>query len=573
MAVITVVIEISATDTDLKKAYRKKALQYHPDKNPDNIEEATEIFSQIKTAYEVLSDPQERAWYDTHKNEILNDDYDDQGYTDNNVDPCDPRITGEITTEDLLKYFNNGLYNNGTNNMYELVGSLFIKIANDEIYFGRKYGLKNYDKYRDDYVYEELKNNDYSFISNKYCQSTYVKTPTNNLKYQIFGDQSTDYNFLKKYFYKNWSSFNTVKDFSWKDQYMYSRTYDRKTKREIKKRNDKLRLEAKSEYNKTVKNFVKYVKKMDIRLKIGAKKEEEIKRLEKRKNFESLKQRAGQKKQTSTINYEDELQTWQKIDESKWDELEKNYFSETQDGKEEGIYNDKNKYTESHDDKNVDADLSDYEEIILYECAVCGKYFKSENQLNNHNNTKQHKKLLKKIQWEMKKENISLGLDNISDIDEFESADDGSIEDVTEGEKDVTEGEEEIDEELAKIEKELEMLEMLEKEDKEINEATTQLDKDIDTKEKDDLLDQHGDAALENMLNNLNKNKDIDQYDKDVKKSKKKNKKISTAAINSHSCSICSETFTSRNKLFKHVNELGHVALKSKVKSSKRKKK
>ena len=64
-------VDVTATDLELKKAYRKKALQFHPDKNPDNVDEATEIFATIRSAYEVLSDPQERAWYDAHKEQIL----------------------------------------------------------------------------------------------------------------------------------------------------------------------------------------------------------------------------------------------------------------------------------------------------------------------------------------------------------------------------------------------------------------------------------------------------------------------------------------------------------------------
>ena len=52
----------NVSESDLKKAYRRLALQYHPDKNQDNVEECTRIFNEIQQAYEVLSDPQERAW-------------------------------------------------------------------------------------------------------------------------------------------------------------------------------------------------------------------------------------------------------------------------------------------------------------------------------------------------------------------------------------------------------------------------------------------------------------------------------------------------------------------------------
>ena len=61
------VLEVSksATPEEIKKAYRKKAIQYHPDKNPGD-KEAEEKFKEAAEAYEVLSDPQKKARYDQY---------------------------------------------------------------------------------------------------------------------------------------------------------------------------------------------------------------------------------------------------------------------------------------------------------------------------------------------------------------------------------------------------------------------------------------------------------------------------------------------------------------------------
>jgi DnaJ-class molecular chaperone len=57
-------IDKNASETDIKKAYRKLAVKWHPDKNPDNREEAEEKFKLITEANSILSDPDKKTKYD-----------------------------------------------------------------------------------------------------------------------------------------------------------------------------------------------------------------------------------------------------------------------------------------------------------------------------------------------------------------------------------------------------------------------------------------------------------------------------------------------------------------------------
>jgi molecular chaperone DnaJ len=57
-------IDRQASEQAIKSAYRKLAMQYHPDRNPDNKEEAEEKFKEITEAYSVLADSEKRAAYD-----------------------------------------------------------------------------------------------------------------------------------------------------------------------------------------------------------------------------------------------------------------------------------------------------------------------------------------------------------------------------------------------------------------------------------------------------------------------------------------------------------------------------
>jgi len=58
-------VPVTATPEEIKKSYRKLALKYHPDKNPDN-KEAEDMFKKISEAYQILSDPEKRTKYNKY---------------------------------------------------------------------------------------------------------------------------------------------------------------------------------------------------------------------------------------------------------------------------------------------------------------------------------------------------------------------------------------------------------------------------------------------------------------------------------------------------------------------------
>src|SRR5437867_3289260 len=79
------ILEIARTSNqeEIKKAYRKAALKYHPDRNPNN-KEAEEKFKEAAEAYEVLSDEGKRRRYDQFGHEGLRPGADFHGFADVN---------------------------------------------------------------------------------------------------------------------------------------------------------------------------------------------------------------------------------------------------------------------------------------------------------------------------------------------------------------------------------------------------------------------------------------------------------------------------------------------------------
>ena len=72
-----------ASDSEIKKAYRKLAIQFHPDKNPGN-KEAEEKFKEISAAFDILKDPEKRSKYDQFGHDAFRG-----GHSSGGVDPFD----------------------------------------------------------------------------------------------------------------------------------------------------------------------------------------------------------------------------------------------------------------------------------------------------------------------------------------------------------------------------------------------------------------------------------------------------------------------------------------------------
>ncbi|XP_029380527.1 dnaJ homolog subfamily B member 6a isoform X2 [Echeneis naucrates] len=96
-----------ASADDIKKAYRKLALRWHPDKNPENKEEAEKKFKELSEAYEVLSDANKRSIYDRYGKEGLTGSNGGRGSHFHNGDHFHEQFTFR-NPEDVFREFFGG---------------------------------------------------------------------------------------------------------------------------------------------------------------------------------------------------------------------------------------------------------------------------------------------------------------------------------------------------------------------------------------------------------------------------------------------------------------------------------
>lgn len=268
------ILDISrdADDSEIKVAYRKLALKWHPDKNLENTEYAKEQFQLVQQAYEVLSDRQERAWYDKHREQILRGSNSD--YKDNNLD--------------VFQYFTT---------------TCFKGYGDDENGFYCTYGK----------VFEQIGKEDYEYMDNKEQMHSIPQ----------FGNSLSDYEEVVAPFYDYWMSYSTKKPYVWLDPHNIKEATNRKIYKLIEKENEKIRQKAKKERNEEVRNLVAFVRKRDKRVQAYVKKLEE-KKIE---NREKQKKITTQKRleRIKQLNESSEQGEWMKFDNvmSELEEIER----------------------------------------------------------------------------------------------------------------------------------------------------------------------------------------------------------------------------------------------------------
>ncbi|XP_063690113.1 dnaJ homolog subfamily C member 21-like [Bolinopsis microptera] len=205
-------IERNSTPDQIKKGHRKLALKWHPDKNKDNEEEAHKVYQVIQEAYDCLSDPQEKAFYDKHREQIL------RGGSDHK----DEQIN-------VMGFYGSSCYNGFTDEpdgFYNVYNDLFVQISQED---------------------------------QRYVEASDWEDPPN------FGSSDTEFEDVRQ-FYGWWQSYCTKRNYMWLDDLYDIRQADgRRILRAMEKENKKFVDEAKKEYNESVRSLVSHIKKKDPR--------------------------------------------------------------------------------------------------------------------------------------------------------------------------------------------------------------------------------------------------------------------------------------------------------------------
>eukprot|EP00967_Tisochrysis_lutea_P116672 scaffold188059_cov36-Tisochrysis_lutea.AAC.1 len=399
-------VERDVDEEGLRKAYRKLALVWHPDKNMHQLELATETFKEIQASYAVLGDKHERAWYDDHREAILRcasnvgggraggaqgDGLDEEGF-------------------DLWAYFSSSVYSgygDDNHSFYSVYGKVFATLDRAE----REHGSRG-------------------------------RAPAPEL-----GGNYSNWTDIRR-FYAYWESFSTSKTFTSVDPYDTRQAANRQVRRAMEKENEKARAGARKKANECVRALTAYVKKRDKRYMEHLAAAEREKAAQAERVAVELKARQAahdalraQERRERTAAWDaseagaqlDELLASYSGDEERASKKKKGRkctrgklavamgsgsLDENEEGDEAATVMSLSSSSEPitmntpNDTYGLDfvegAVGLDLEDAESFYCAACNKHFKNLRQWQNHERSKKHVQRVKQLRAELEAEDIEL---------------------------------------------------------------------------------------------------------------------------------------------------------------------
>lgn len=494
--------------SDLKKAYYKMSLQWHPDKNAGD--DTTETFQQIQEAYRVLSDPHERAWYDSHRTQIL------QGGGHGTQMGGATYYDKECV--DVFQYFTRACFqgfDDGEKGFYTVYRKVFETIATEE---ASAAAFNENDGQRSG--------------SEEDSSSEGPKHPGSSCSYPSFGLMNSEYSTIVAPFYQFWEAFRTRKNYSWLDKYDTRFADSRQVRRAMETENDRIRNAARKKRNEEIRELVAYVKKRDKRVAMERERVQLASQEAKARIQIATKIAKQRDAVLLTEAWEEELSfgglaaQWAKDLETELTRLDAEFDGAPIHSRGEVVEEQSTEYPE----------MSDSDELY---CVACDKLFNSVKAKVNHEFSKKHKK-----QAEMLRQILLADDETVPDGEmahPTESKDEQTGDIIHNGLSTQALGEVKLTKRAKKAQR------------RRLNEAQK-----LNSTQPEESVEPIPEEPHVPIL--------LDPIPKCSSREPRK-----STADKTLSCSMCGVHFPSRNQLFAHLKESGHAIAKETQKKSKQK--
>ena len=335
-------VERDASDEVLKKAYRKLALKLHPDKNVGD-EAAGERFKELNSAYETLSDRNERAWYDDHREDILNG-----------------RRPGEDSSDE-----SDWSDDDGGGGGARRRGKGGVRLKKREVNLWGLFSASAFDGFGDD------AGGFYAVYGKAFASVDAAEGGEGGGGGDTaFGDSTSDWDDVKR-FYDRFLDFQSDRTFAAYDKYRVSSEEARHIRRAAEAENKRERKAAKGAFQDMVRQLAAFVRKRDPRV---------------RARSEAV---ARDKAERAAANEAEKLRKKQANLEAR---LAWRSRAAADDADETTTYEVRSGVLLGDDGDGGDATDASPEEDVVFFCGPCKKTFKSEKQFENHCSSKAHKK-------------------------------------------------------------------------------------------------------------------------------------------------------------------------------------